>query len=142
MRLRLSVILPILGLVLFAAVSYRSMAVNHHEQEAPRKYYSWSTLRLDSDPLNKNPAFGFDTPPNKKIAPGWLDRVLVLSALPAFLVDTAVVVGLSKLGIDEVLTFMVSTPVLLFAWYYFCGWLIERWIFRRKRSRNIEFKVT
>ncbi|SRR6266478_85068 len=142
MQLRWSLILPVIGLILFAAVSYRSMPANHHEPEAPRKYYWWSSLRLDSDPQNKNSALDVDNPPNKKVAPGWLDRVLVLSALPAFLVDAAVVVGMSKLGIDEVLTFMVSMPVLLFAWFYFSGWLIERWISRRQRPGNTEFKVT
>ncbi len=142
MQLRWSLILPVIGLILFAAVSYRSMPANHHEPEAPRKYYWWSSLRLDSDPQNKNSALEVDNLPNKKVAPGWLDRVLVLSALPAFLVDAAVVVGMSKLGIDEVLTFMVSMPVLLFAWFYFSGWLIERWISRRQRPGNTEFKVT
>ena len=146
-------ILPIIGLILFAAVSYRSMPLNEHEQEAPRKYYWWSSLRLDCDPLNHNPELAAACAndkqncsngefPNTKIAPLWLDRVLIISGLPAFLVGAVIVVILSKLGLDEVRTFMVSMPILLFAWYYFAGWLIERWSYRRRQAKGIELKIS
>ena len=152
MQLRWSVILPMIGLVLFAAVSYRSLPANHHEQVAPRKYYWWSSLRLDSDPRNESTALATPCPkgipdcsngesPNIKIVPGWLEKLLVVSALPAFLAGFAIVAGLSKLGIDEVLTFMVSMPIFLFAWFYLVGWLIERWIDRRAQSRRIPLKI-
>ena len=152
MQLRWSLILPMVGLVLFAAVSYRSMPMNHHEQEAPRRYYWWSSLRLDSDPLNKNTALGKPCPagipdcssgesPNMKIAPGWLEKSLVFSGFPAFLAGFAIVAGLSKRGIDEVLTFFVSMPVLLVAWYYLLGWLIEFCIARRAQARSVPLKI-
>jgi hypothetical protein len=152
MRLRWSVILPMIGLILFTAVTYRSMPANEHEQEAPRKYYWWSSLRLDSDPLNKNPQLAVPCAnekqncsngefPNVKIAPRWLDRLLIVSALPAFLAGAAIVVVLSKLGLDEVLTFMVSMPILLFVWYYFIGWLIERWSYRRGEANSVPLKI-
>jgi len=141
-------ILPIIGLILFAAVSYRSMPLNEHEQEVPRKYYWWSSLRLDSDPLNRNPDLAAPCAnekqncsngefPNMKIGPLWLDRLLIISALPAFLVGAVIVVILSKLGLDEVCTFMVSMPILLFAWYYFAGWLLERWSSRVGTPRGL-----
>src|SRR5258708_23230598 len=121
---------PMVGLILVAAVSYRSMPVNHHEQEAPRKYYWWSSLRLDSDPLNENPQLTAPCAiekqncsngefPNIKIVPSWLHRLLIISALPAFLAGPAIVVVLSKAGLDEVLTFLISIPLLLFIWSYF-----------------------
>ena len=150
--MRSSVILPVIGLILFAAVTYRSMPLNRHEQDAPRRYYWWSSLRLDSDPLNEHP-----TPPgpcrfgtenceswelrNRSVHPGWLDRTLIFSALPAFLAGAAVVMGLSKAGRDEVLTFMVSMPVLIFCWYYFLGWLIDRWLYRRRQAKGIPLKI-
>jgi len=145
--------LPIVGLVLFAAVTYRSMPVNHHEQDTPRKYYWWSSLRLDSDPLNKHPLPAKPCenkkencaewgPEHLNIRPGWLERVLVLSALPAFLAVAVIVAGMSKLGVDEVLTFMVSMPTLIFCWYYFVGWLIERWTYRRQQARGAPLKLT
>jgi len=145
-------ILPIIGLILFAAVSYRSMPLNEHEQEVPRKYYWWSSLRLDSDPLNHNPDLAVPCAnekqncsngefPNMKIGPLWLDRFLIVSALPAFLFEAVLVVVLSKLGLDEVRTFMVSMPILLFAWYYFAGWLIEWWSARRGQTKRIELKI-
>jgi hypothetical protein len=152
MQTRWSMILPIIGLILFAAVSYRSMPLNEHEQEVPRKYYWWSSLRLDSDPLNHNPDLAAPCAnekqncsngefPNMKIGPLWLDRFLIISALPAFLVGAVIVVVLSKLGLDEVRTFMVSMPILLFAWYYFAGWLIEWWSARRRQAKGIELKI-
>jgi hypothetical protein len=153
MQLRWSAIMPIIGLILFAAVTWRSMPLNRHEQDAPRKYYWWSSLRLDSDPLNKNPAPAKPCPDGKEncadwtpsriwVQPRWLDKLLVFSALPAFLAGAAVIAGLSKLGIDEVLTFMVSMPVLIFCWYYFLGWLIDRWIYQRRHAKALRFKVT
>ncbi len=152
MQLRWSVILPIIGLLLFAAVSYRSMPANFHEQEAPRKYYWWSSLRLDSDPLNENPQLAAPCAnagqncsngeyPNTKITPSWLDRLLIISALPAFLAGAAIVVILSKLGLDEVLIFMVCMPILLLAWYWFVGWLIEWQISKRAQRKSVPLKI-
>jgi hypothetical protein len=34
-------------------------------------------------------------------------------------------------------TFMVSMPILLFAWYYFAGWLLERWSSRVGTPRGL-----
>ena len=148
-----SLILPIAGLILFAVVSYRSMDVNHHEEGTPTKYYWWLSLRLDSDPLNKNPKPASPCQGKKEncvqwelsyqwVQPGLLDKLLVVSALPAFLAGAAIVIGLSKLGIDEVLTFMVSMPILIFAWYYLVGWLIDRWSHKRKQAKRVQFKLT
>jgi hypothetical protein len=148
MPLRWSLILPVLGLILFGAVTYRSMPANHHEQETPRKYYWWSSLRLDSDPLNEDPQLAAPCAnqkqncsngefPNVKIAPSWLDRLLIVSALPAFLAAAAIVVVLSKLGLNEVLTFMVCIPILLFVWYYSVGWLIERWSKSQSQAKSV-----
>ncbi|HEY6127153.1 MAG TPA: hypothetical protein VIW23_03120 [Candidatus Acidoferrum sp.] len=152
-----SLLLPLTGLILFGLVSYRSMPANPQTEDAPRKYYWWSSLRLDTDPLNENSKVpnpcgsnrncsGADAA-TKAIWPGWLDRILVVSALPAFLTGAAIVVGLSTAGIDEVLTFMVFMPVLLFAWYYFVGRMLDRvinrWIYRRRQAKSVQqLKIT
>ena len=154
MQLRWSVILPVIGLILFVAVSYRSVRDNHKEQDEPTRYYWWSSLRLDTDPLNEHPAPAKPCENGKEncsswndlrarwVTPALLDRFLIVSSLPAFLTGLAIVIGLSNFGIDEVLTFMVSMPILLFGWYYFVGWLIERWIYRRTRTKTIPLKIT
>jgi len=153
MRIRWSIMLPIAGLVLFALVSYRSVPMNHPELEMPHRYYWWSSLRLDTDPLNQNPTPLMPCADQTQncmdwelriawVTPGWLDRVLVVSALPAFLAGVAVVIGLSKLGVDEVLSFMVSMPILLVAWFYFLGWLLEAWSDRRRNAKQTSMKMT
>jgi hypothetical protein len=59
----------------------------------------------------------------------------MILALPAFALG-AVIVGLgSRVGISEFATFMVSVPVLICAWLYFAGWLVDRWRDKR-RARN------
>jgi hypothetical protein len=57
----------------------------------------------------------------------------MISALPAFVLGGFVVGALGRLGINQVSSFMLVMPVLISAWYYFTGWLFDRWI--RKRSQ-------
>ena len=61
------------------------------------------------------------------------DAVLGVTLRPAFVLGGFIVGGLGKLGINQVPSFMFVMPVLIFAWYYFMGWLFDRWI--RKRSQ-------
>ena len=157
MQIRFNQILPLLGLLLFAAVTYRSMGVNTQGPDGPHKYYWWSSLRLDTDPLNRHPAPAqpcSNGAPNcstwmlqtQWITPAYMDRLLIYASLPAFLAGTAIVAELSKRGVDEVLTFMVSMPILLFLWFYFSGWLLDRLIARlqsrRARTENTSLKLT
>jgi hypothetical protein len=58
----------------------------------------------------------------------------MLSALPAFIVGGLAVAGLAKMGISQVSSFFLLIPVLIVAWYYFIGWLLDRWIGKRSRS--------
>ena len=143
--MRLSVILPIVGLLLFAAVTYRSALANPEAQDVPNKYYWWSSLRLDTDPLNQN-SRPEPAAPATVNRPGWLDRFLTISALPAFLIGSGLVIALSKQGVDEVLTFLVAMPILVFGWFYFVGWLFDfllaRWIAGRKQSTSTPLKLT
>jgi hypothetical protein len=60
-----------------------------------------------------------------------MESVLVLTAVPAFLAGAALIAGLGKLGVSQVWTFMLSMPLLIGAWFYLVGWLIDRWRGRR-----------
>lgn len=138
---------------MFTVVTYRSARANDDLRHTPHRYYWWSSLRLDTDPLNRNPK-----PPERcqydpehcaswdlserRITPGWPDRTLVISAFPAFLCGFAVSYGLGRQGIDEVLTFMVSMPMLLFGWYYLLGWSLDRVLTKTKRTGDVQLKIT
>lgn len=128
-------LLTIVGLLLFAGTTNDSLRVNREAKNATGRYFWWSSLRLDADPLSKR------SPPGCKdvrtgcngwspviwVDPGWLTKALILLALPAFLIGTTVAVGLGRLGMSEVSTFLISMPLLIAAWCYLVGWLFDRW---------------
>jgi len=126
MRMRWRIILPTIGLLLFGGETYFSYRQWQMER-SPGRYFWWSSYRLDSDPLNHH------FPPRERsntewdlheIAhPGWMAISSVLSGLPAFLLSKLIVAALSRLGVSQVLSFMIFTPILLLVWYYFLGWL-------------------
>ena len=138
MRMRWRLVLPILGLIPFVLLSYQSIRRNdelHHGHAS--RYFWWGAARLDSDPLNKRPVapvrceHGIEdcTPIDLEyiwIAPGWMERTISLSALPAFLASLGVVQGLAHFGVSEVVSFMAFTPVFMVAWFYFVGWILDR----------------
>jgi hypothetical protein len=106
------------------------------------RYFWWGSVRLDSDPLNKHlilkpcpqgseEACGFD-PQVIWVTPGWIEKALVLSALPAFFLATSIVRGLAHFGVSELLSFMITMPLLTLTWFYNVGWFLDRW--RHKRS--------
>ena len=140
MRKHWRIVLPVFGLILFSTVSYRS----YERQCAPSRYFYWSLIQLDSDPLNKGSRGGTPCGEGKGNCVNWdlsiADRwdapelqvkILVLSALPAFLVGAFAVDVLGRLGISQVSSFMFLMPVLVFAWYYLVCWLLDRWIRKR-----------
>lgn len=146
MRVRWSLVLPASGLILFGVLSYHSLRVNREVFKGrPSRYLWWSSIRLDSDPLNKHPIVPTTTmckdgiedcttwnPVYIWVDSGWAEKALVVSAFPALVVGAAIVRRFARLGISELSTFTVSIPVLIFAWFYFVGWVIDRW--RRRRA--------
>ena len=132
-------ILPTIGLLLFGLETYESYR-EWQVQHSPGRYFWWSFIQLDSDPLSRHPRLlkqnnaGWDLR-YKIVDPGYLANTSFLSGLPAFLASAVVFRGLSHFGVSQVLSFMISTPILLFAWYYFLGWLVDRW--RGRRNRRI-----
>jgi hypothetical protein len=116
---------------------------------SPPVFY-WGALRLDADPLGRHPhpavvlepcpdgtpdCVEFD-PEFIWVVPGLGERVLEIAALPAFLFGCALVVGLGRLGLNQVLTFMFLMPMLLCAWFCFLGWLLDRWRYKRNQPRS------
>jgi hypothetical protein len=139
MRVRLKIALPIIGLVLFGAESYHSF-VQREVERTPSRYFRWSTIRLDTDPANKRDkgtTFYKDAQGitwefrDRWVEPGLGAKFLMASAFPAFIIGSLSVSGLGRLGISQVPSFMLVMPILICAWYYFIGWLLDRCISRR-----------
>jgi len=131
--MRWRIVLPAVGLFVFSVVSLHSFHVNAETQRTPTRYFWWSFIRLNSDPANKH---RWDTTwdlADRWVDTGFLEEFFLVSALPAFVLGGFIVGGLGKLGINQVSSFMFVMPILIFAWYYFMGWLFDRWI--RKRSQ-------
>lgn len=53
MRIRFSLVLPAVGILLFAAVSLA--AWRNRENHVSKNYFWWSSIRLNSDPQNHRP---------------------------------------------------------------------------------------
>lgn len=141
MKTRWKILLPAFGLLLFSFGSYESFA---HPLASHGRYFWWSSIRLDSDPLGKHVATPHAAPCNEGeggcldvntlyivVDSGRLARVLILSGAPAFLVGVGFVHMLARFGISEVVSFMVAMPILLASWFYLVGWRLDRWRARR-----------
>lgn len=145
MHLRLRIILPALGLLVFTAQTYKEYRA--WQTEKPSRYFWWSSLRLDSDPLNHRPypikrADAAESGEatwvlrDRWVDPPYVVTLLIYSGFPAFMITVAIVGVLGRLGISEILSFLVSAPVLLATWYYFVGRLLDRWL--RKKGTAIK----
>jgi len=139
MRVRWRFVLPVLGLLAFCGESYLSLRINREFGTAPHRYYWWSSIRLDTDPLNKNPTCessegdcGWELT-HVWIDPGYLTKTLMLVALPAFALCAITVGGLGHLGVNEAWSFFVSMPLFIIAWFYFVGWLIDWWWYKQRK---------
>ena len=137
------------GVTLFAALTYHAVRVNHeNRRDHSIRYFWWGAARLDSDPMARDPlkrarvrpcpenAGDCADPEYIWITPGLMQRALVLSALPAFVIGLGIVRGLGHLGVSEVTTFMVVMPLCMGIWFYSVGWLLDRRRYKR-RSRIV-----
>lgn len=146
MQLRLTIVLPVVALFIFAIqsyVSWRQQARLFRRKEAA--CFWWSNLPLDSKPLQKSNAFaglkdvtqcGFEMQAFDRFGPSWATRLFVFSGLPAFLGAFSLAHGLGKYGVSEVKTFMISAPVLLALWFYGIAFLVQHWRTRRLERRQ------
>jgi hypothetical protein len=140
-------VLGVWGIALFAALTYHAVRFNRemHPGRSSR-YFWWGGDRLDSDPLNRRPSTTGRTQPCAQgtanciewepdsiwVDSGLMEKALVLTAIPAFLVGLAIVRGFARFGISEVTTFMAAMPVCITLWFYSVGWLLDRWRYRRR----------
>ena len=149
MRLHWRLVLPVVGLMVFASETYHSVRLNHEIHRSSRRYFWWSSIRLDFDPLKPRisivPSCAAETTNCTTWDlqqvwmwrdPGLGARSLMISALPAFLAGAFVVSAGAHFGVSEVSSFMISMPLLIFTWHYFVGWLVDRW--RRKWAQPLQ----
>ncbi len=147
MKFRWRGFVPICGILLFGLGTYASIRMNEDIHNGAGRYFWWSALRLDSDPLNRHPSSrtsyscndstencGSLEPLGLWIDPGWVSKCFVLSALPAWLATIGIVRGLAQLGVSEITSFFVSMPLLTLAWFYSVGWMLDRWHGKRART--------
>jgi hypothetical protein len=147
MRIRWRLILCLWGLVLFGLLTYASVLGNRELRHGhPGRFFWWGSIRLDSDPLGKHSTLE----PCRQVQsgdcawdavfitvdPGWLEKTLIISALPAFLLGRVFVQGLARLGVSELDSFMWMMPVLILVWFYGVGWLLDRWQDARSSRRS------
>src|SRR6185437_2057053 len=135
-------ILPVLGLALFAGQSYRSFHEQWRTLKRGGQCFCWASVPLDTRPSERSGSRNLTACESLRELNSYTDLgcgrsrfptvLLMFSALPAFLVSTGVVRALAKLGTNEVTSFMVVTPCLIFAWYYFVSVLLGRVVRRRK----------
>lgn len=138
MRIQWRIALPLVGLILFAFGTYESFGPGRISHGTGR-YFWWSSLRLDRDPLNKHSRSATVVPCKDStencmtidsiyvlVESGILAKCLILSSAPAFLVGAGIVHSLSRLGVSEVTSFMITMPLLILAWFYFVGRFLDR----------------
>jgi hypothetical protein len=137
------VVLPVVGLLLFTSETYQSVRMNRQGRHSPSRYFWWSSVRLDPNPRDKDPQVVATCKEGQEncvtwdlrsriVDPGLLTELLILSGLPAFLIGAVILSGFGHLGINQIWAFMISMPLLLFAWYYLLGWLVDRWRLKRQ----------
>ena len=133
-------VLPSVGLMLFTLVSWTSFSWQH-DNPHPGRYFWWSSIRLDTDPAGRRfktppPCTGIDEPCWDPIylwrSLDWPATLLMVSAFPAFYAVICLARLLGRAAISEVTTFMFVMPLLLFVWYYWLGW----WIDRRRAKKH------
>jgi hypothetical protein len=140
MRVRLKIALPLIGLFIFSAATYHSFRRQRELDRTPSRYFWWSAIRLDSDPANKNyksttvqENYGTWELRDRWVHPTLLEQLLMVSALPAFIIGGMAVSGLGRLGASQVSSFMFVMSPLIFVRYYVVARLLDGWI--RKRSK-------
>lgn len=125
------------GLILFGLLTYGSVRVNREIRHGHRsRYFWWGSIRLDSDCRQVQSGDCAWDAVFITVDPGWLEKALTISALPAFLLGGVFVRGLARLGVSELATFMCMMPVLILVWFYEVGWVLDRWQHKRYLRRS------
>src|ERR1700733_2166820 len=129
--------LPVVGLIVFAGIGWHSYRKAREGNAALGRYfYVGSVIRLDSHPRPEGPPDQCDETKGACVTwdtsdvslwhqPGTLERILIICVLPAFIIGLFITFGLGTLGVNEIVSFMISMPPLIFGWFYFVGSLID-----------------
>jgi hypothetical protein len=138
--------LPTFALLLFFGETWQSVRLNRElrNKNAYRRDFYWGTFRLRTDPLGRLPAPPCppEIPdcktwlvlPDVIVDPGIILRALLISGFPAWLISIRAIHGLARFGVNEIYSFFAIAPLLLFAWYFLLGFLIDRWRAKRKAT--------
>ena len=127
--MRWRIALPAIGLILFTLISNESLR-RHHPSN---RYFYWSGIRLDSSPARATQSVCKETETNcweldfLIVKSGLLTKLLFLLAMPAFILGAFVVALSGRVGVSQVWGFMLSMPLLITAWLYWVGRLIDGW---------------
>src|SRR5580658_7182618 len=152
MQMRWRLALPAFRLIAFLAISFQSYRgyAKARNRYAPQYFY-WSTVVLDRNPPNRHsksacvsnePCWDAAMIDHSGQPPDLLERAFILSAMPAFLIGLAATYVLGSYGVNEVLTFMISLPPLLAAWFYLLGHLIDRRRIKQSSRRSTSPRET
>jgi hypothetical protein len=139
-------ILPFIGLLVFAGQSFQSFRQQQNALKRGNTCFCWSNTPLDEKPFDtRYEVFGRSNLTScgylRELEaqtdlgcgqPSLPARLLMLTELPAFLMSLGIVKSLAKLGVSEVMSFIVTMPPLIFAWYYFLSWMVARLTRRRE----------
>jgi len=127
--------------MLFGGVTYESMKGRQYEK-AHGEYFWWAQIPLDTHHVDQGPGAAacreteencVSWEPHAIEDPGWLTRLLILSGFPVFLIGIPLVRVFGRHGASDIWSFMVLMPLLIGAWYYAVGCLLDRWISGRSR---------
>lgn len=144
MRRLWQIVLPVLGLSLFGGIT-RAALEGRQMEKVHGQYFWWASIPLDThriDPkqntVDRRTQIGegrASWDPRVIEDRGLPTRLMLVSAFPAFFIGIACVRILGRLGVSDVSTFLVLMPLLIAAWYYLIGAVIDRWAYRRLRRQ-------
>jgi len=127
--------------MLFGGVTYESLERRQYEKDHGQHFW-WASIPLDTHHIDHGPGAAAPCKEAEENCvswdpvvieryPGWLTMLLMASAFPAFLVGIPLMRVLGRHGVSELWSFVALMPLLIFAWYYAIGWLIDCWRFKR-----------
>jgi|HubBroStandDraft_4_1064222.scaffolds.fasta_scaffold22476_3 hypothetical protein len=64
-------------------------------------------------------------------SPARLERIVAFCASPTFFIGLFTTAVPGKYGMKQIVSFMISMPLLIFGWFYFVGRIVDRWSYKR-----------
>jgi hypothetical protein len=140
--MRLGYVLPILGLLLFAAQTVASL---HAPMPESSRYFYWGALRIDRAHDEKRAPQTKRCDPNDASCAEWdpdslwidaspMQETLLFSGIPAWIAIGVFMYLAAKVDVNQIACFFVTAPVLLTAWYWLAGSCIDRVMARRSSA--------